>query len=610
MYLLVARAYSKLNIRIKIDKIRSRIGLIRLLRFAKKYQIYAYIGAFSKLMEAVFELFLPIFLARLIDRGINQGDTGYVLQMGGWMLGLSVFGFGFAMICQYFSSIASQGYGTVLREVLTKKINTFSHKELDEFGTSTLITRVTNDVNQMQLALAMLIRLVIRAPFLSIGSIIMALYISPRLSLIFAVLLPIFALMLGFIMWITIPLYKKVQLKLDKMAQTVSENMSGVRVIRAFARKRHELNRSTENSEQLSRANIIVNNISALMTPSTTLVMNIGIMIILYIGGVQTNNGNLFQGEVLALINYMSQMLLALIVVANLVVIFTKSQASASRINEVLDTAVSIAEKTDSLSTERAADEYGSAIKFDQVSFDYDKEAAKALDEINFTVPVGSVIGITGATGSGKSTLVQLIPRFYDTTEGSIFVYGKELPEYELKTLRDLIGYVPQKNTLFRGTVAENLRWGKAEATDDELFEALRIAQMDEFVRRLPLGFQAPVSENGKNFSGGQQQRLTIARALVSKPKIIILDDSLSALDYETDYKLRQALKEIKSASIIIVSQRLSSIQTADQILVMNNGVIESSGTHEFLLKYSETYQEIYKSQTEPEAILMEEETV
>lgn len=583
--------------------------MIRLLKYAKKNQIYAYIGAISKLMEAVFELFLPIFLARLIDRGINQGDTRYVLQMGGMMLVLSTVGFAFAMICQYFSSIASQGYGTELRNVMTKKINTFSHKELDEFGTATLITRVTNDVNQMQLALAMLIRLVIRAPFLSIGSIIMALYISPRLSLIFAVLLPVFAVMLGFIMWITIPLYKKVQVRLDAMAQTVSENMSGVRVIRAFARKGHELNRSKENSEQLSRANIIVNNLSALMTPSTTLVMNIGIMIILYIGAVQTNNGDLFQGEVLALINYMNQMLLALIVVANLVVIFTKSQASASRINEVLDTTVAINNQSDSSQTEGLAGfQAKSAIRFDHVSFDYGKKAAKALDTINFSVPVGSVTGITGPTGSGKSTLVQLIPRFYDVTEGEVLVFDQQVTEYGLKKLRNLIGYVPQKNVLFRGTIAENLRWGKESATEEELYAALRIAQMDSFVRELPSGIHSAVSENGKNFSGGQQQRLTIARALVSKPKIIILDDSLSALDYETDYKLRRALKEIKNASIIIVSQRISSIQTADQILVMNNGAIESSGTHESLLQQSETYQKIYQSQTDPESVILKEE--
>ncbi|WP_208560922.1 ABC transporter ATP-binding protein [Marinilactibacillus kalidii] len=583
--------------------------MIRLLKYAKKNQRYAYVGAIAKLLEAVFELFLPILLARLIDKGINAGDTAYVVRMGGFMLILSVVGFGFAMVCQYSSSVASQGFGTELREVLIKKINTFSHKEIDDFGSSTLITRVTNDVNQLQLALAMLIRLVIRAPFLSIGSIIMAIYISPRLAIVFAVLLPIFAIILGTIMWITVPLYKKVQLKLDQMAQTVSENMSGVRVIRSFARRRYEAKRSTENSEQLSRANIIVNNLSALMTPATTFVMNIGIMIILYIGAIQTNNGALFQGEVLALINYMNQMLLALIVVANLVVIFTKSQASASRINEVLEATVTIEDATGTYTLKDVAQKPKTAIHFDHVSFDYDADAANALEDIDFSVPVGNVLGITGATGSGKSTLINMIPRFYDTTKGKVSVYDEDVSNFQLKELRQLIGFVPQRNTLFSGTIAENLRWGKVDATDEELYEALRIAQMEAFVRSMPDGLESPVSENGKNFSGGQQQRLTIARALVSKPKIVILDDSLSALDYETDYKLRESLKEIKDATVIIVSQRISSIQSADQILVMDNGKLDGKGTHEELLAHSETYQEIYQSQTDPAATLLEEET-
>ncbi|MFC6464303.1 ABC transporter ATP-binding protein [Marinilactibacillus sp. GCM10026970] len=582
--------------------------MIRLLKYAKKNQMYAYLGAIAKLLEAVFELFLPILLARLIDKGINAGDTDYVIRVGGLMLILSVVGFAFAMACQYSSSIASQSFGTELREVMIKKINTFSHKEIDDFGSSTLITRVTNDVNQLQLALAMLIRLVIRAPFLSVGSIIMAVYISPRLALVFTVLLPIFAVILGIIMWITVPLYKKVQSKLDQMAQTVSENMSGVRVIRSFARRRYEAKRSTENSEQLSKANILVNNLSALMTPATTFVMNIGIMVILYIGAIQTNNGALFQGEVLALINYMNQMLLALIVVANLVVIFTKSQASASRINEVLDATVTIENSTGTYTLEDVQDKPQTAIRFDHVSFDYDEDAADALSDIDFSVPIGKVLGITGPTGSGKSTLINLIPRFYDATKGKISVYDENVTHFQLKELRNLIGFVPQRNTLFSGTIAENLRWGKRDATDEELYDALRIAQMEDFVKGMPNGLESPVSENGKNFSGGQQQRLTIARALVSKPKIVILDDSLSALDYETDYNLRESLKGIKDATIIIVSQRISSIQSADQILVMNNGQLEGSGTHESLLESSDTYKEIYKSQTDPSSTILEEE--
>jgi ATP-binding cassette subfamily B protein len=575
--------------------------MIRLLKYAKHYRKHIIIGTTAKLTEAVFELFLPILLARLIDFGINAEDIAFVYRMGAVMLGMSVIGFAFAMICQYSSSIASQGFGTELRSRLIEKINTFSHKEVDAFGPSTLITRVTNDVNQMQLALAMLIRLVIRAPFLSIGAIIMAIYISPRLALIFAVLLPIFAIILGTIMWITVPLYKKVQLRLDRLAQTVSENMSGVRVIRAFARRQYEQKRSEENSEQLSKANIIVNNLSALMTPGTTLVMNAGIMIILYIGAQLTNNGQLFQGEVLALINYMNQMLLALIVVANLVVIFTKSQASASRINEILDQPISLEEREDAekLNVD-SLEEMVSAVHFDNVSFKYYEKAANVLENINFSLEKGKVLGITGPTGSGKSSLIQLIPRFYDATEGAVSVFGKDVSSLKMKDLRSHIGYVPQSNRLFKGTIAQNLSWGKEDASEEEMMEALKIAQMDSFVQGLPQGLHSPVAENGKNFSGGQQQRLTIARALVAKPEIIILDDSLSALDYETDLKLRTALKAIDGVTVIIVSQRISSIQHADEILVMSNGRLEAKGSHQELLEISRTYQEIVTSQAGP----------
>lgn len=585
--------------------------MIRLLKYAKKNQKYIVVGTLSKLVEAIFELFLPLFLARLIDFGINAQDVSYVYRMGGLMFGLSVLGFGFAMVCQYSSSIASQSFGTELRDVLIKKINTFSHKEIDEFGPSTLITRVTSDVNQLQLALAMLIRLVVRAPFLSVGAIIMAVYINPQLSLIFAVLLPIFTVILGVIMWITVPLYKKVQMKLDNMAQTVSENMSGVRVIRAFARRRHEQERSVENSEQLSKANIIVNNLSALMTPATTVVMNAGIIIILYIGAVLTNNGDIFQGEVLALINYINQMLLALIVVANLVVIFTKSQASASRINEILDVSVSLKESSEPKKLEPSdLSEKSAAVQFNQVSFRYYEEAANALDNVSFTLKKGKVLGITGPTGSGKSTLIQMIPRFYDVSEGNVLVFEEEVSDLKISNLRNTIGYVPQRNTLFKGTIAENLRWGKKDATESELLDALRIAQMDTFIKNMPEGIHSQVAENGKNFSGGQQQRLTIARALVGKPEIIILDDSLSALDYETDFNLRKAIKEIEDVTLIIVSQRISSIQDADEIIVMSSSLIEAKGTHVELLKNSETYKEIHESQTNPSAAILKEESV
>lgn len=575
--------------------------MIHLLKYAKENRSYIIVGSLSKLLEAVFELFLPILLARLIDNGVNQNDSAYIYRMGGLMLILSIVGFGFAMVCQYSSSIASQGFGTELRNVLMKKINTFSHKEIDDFGASTLITRATNDVNQLQLALAMLIRLVIRAPFLSIGSVIMAVYINPRLSLIFAVLLPLFAAVLGLIMWLTVPMYKKVQVKIDRLAQIVGENLSGVRVIRAFARSRYEEKRSTMISNDLSKANIRVNNLSALMTPATSLIMNIGIMVILYVGANQVDSGMVFQGEVLALINYITQMLLALIVVANLVVIFTKSAASAARINEVLDVEVSVTDPSDPLSFS-AADlkEPNMAAEFKGVSFQYDKDSGNALEKISFELPKGTVLGITGATGSGKSTLINLIPRFYDRTAGVVSVYGTDVAAFDLKQLRSRIGFVPQRNSLFKGTIAENMRWGKENATDEEIWHALEIAQIADFVGQLKEGLQAPVYESGKNFSGGQRQRLTIARALVGDPEVVILDDSLSALDYETDARLRSALKKLSNTTVIIVSQRLSSIQTADNILVMNEGKLEAQGIHDKLMIHSKTYQDIYRSQNDP----------
>lgn len=575
--------------------------MIHLLKYAKENRSYIIVGSLSKLLEAVFELFLPILLARLIDNGVNQNDSAYIYRMGGLMLILSIVGFGFAMVCQYSSSIASQGFGTELRNVLMKKINTFSHKEIDDFGASTLITRATNDVNQLQLALAMLIRLVIRAPFLSIGSVIMAVYINPRLSLIFAVLLPLFAAVLGLIMWLTVPMYKKVQVKIDRLAQIVGENLSGVRVIRAFARSRYEEKRSTMISNDLSKANIRVNNLSALMTPATSLIMNIGIMVILYVGANQVDSGMVFQGEVLALINYITQMLLALIVVANLVVIFTKSAASAARINEVLDVKVSVTGPSAPLSFS-AADlkEPNTAVEFKKVSFQYDKDSGNALEKISFELPKGTVLGITGATGSGKSTLINLIPRFYDRTAGVVSVYGTDVAAFDLKQLRSRIGFVPQRNSLFKGTIAENMRWGKENATDEEIWHALEIAQIADFVGQLKEGLQAPVYESGKNFSGGQRQRLTIARALVGDPEVVILDDSLSALDYETDARLRSALKKLSNTTVIIVSQRLSSIQTADNILVMNEGKLEAQGIHDKLMIHSKTYQDIYRSQNDP----------
>ena len=579
--------------------------MISLLRYAKKYRLQMVIGPFFKFVEAVFELFLPLLMAKLIDNGINKGDTVYIYKMGGLMLAMSVIGLISVFICQYSASIASQGFGTELRNALMRKINTFSHKEIDQFGTATLITRATNDINQMQLALAMLIRLVIRAPFLSIGSLIMAIYVSPKLALVFAVLLPLFCLILYFIMTKTIPLYKIVQMKVDRLTQVVSENLSGVRVIRAFARRKKEKQRAEDVSDELAKSYIRVANLSALMTPATSLIMNAGILIILYVGGFQVNTGSLMQGEVLALINYIMQMLLALIIVANLVVIFTKSAASAARINEVLDTDVSVVENESP--TYLTAIENQTAIQFENVSFKYAAASANALENIEFNLSKGQILGVTGPTGSGKSTLINLIPRFYDVTAGTLLINGTNVNEFDLQSLRRSIGYVPQNSSLFTGTIAENLRWGKADATEAELQMALEIAQSADFVASLKDGLNSPVFEGGKNFSGGQRQRLTIARALVSQPDILILDDSLSALDYQTDLNLRRALaSRLTNTTVVIVSQRISSIQTADQILVLNDGKLANSGTHKQLLAESDIYRQIYDSQSETETDVKE----
>lgn len=579
--------------------------MISLLRYAKKYRLQMVIGPFFKFVEAVFELFLPLLMAKLIDNGINKGDTAYIYKMGGLMLAMSVIGLISVFICQYSASIASQGFGTELRNALMRKINTFSHKEIDHFGTATLITRATNDINQMQLALAMLIRLVIRAPFLSIGSLIMAIYVSPKLALVFAVLLPLFCLILYFIMTKTIPLYKIVQTKVDRLTQVVSENLSGVRVIRAFARSKKEKQRAEDVSDELAKSYIRVANLSALMTPATSLIMNAGILIILYVGGFQVNTGSLMQGEVLALINYIMQMLLALIIVANLVVIFTKSAASAARINEVLDTDVSVVENESP--TYLTAIENQTAIQFKNVSFKYAAASASALENIEFNLSKGQILGVTGPTGSGKSTLINLIPRFYDVTAGTLLINGTNVNEFDLQSLRRSIGYVPQNSSLFTGTIAENLRWGKADATEAELQMALEIAQSADFVASLKDGLNSPVFEGGKNFSGGQRQRLTIARALVSQPDILILDDSLSALDYQTDLNLRRALaSRLTNTTVVIVSQRISSIQTADQILVLNDGKLANSGTHKQLLAESDIYRQIYDSQSETETDVKE----
>lgn len=569
--------------------------MIQLLYYAKKYRKQIILGPFFKFLEAVFELILPLLMAALVDRGIRMNDRQTVWSMTGWMILMSVIGLICAVICQYYASIASQGFGTELRNQMMKKINSLSHSELNRFGTDTLITRMTNDINQMQLALAMLIRLVVRAPFLSIGAVIMAFVIDWQIGLIFLFTLPLFCLVLFWIIRKTVPLYQQVQKKVDQLNEWIAQNLSGIRVIRAFVQTKKETDRFDRSADEQARISVKVTNLSALLTPATTLIMNLGILLVFYIGGFKVDTGRLAQGEVLALVNYMNQMLLALIVVSNLVVIFTRAAASAERINEVLATDAVIQDQSGWTGTAGAP----ASIDFEQVDFRFADSFGLALQDISFSIPAGTTIGITGPTGSGKSAVTQLIPRFYDVAAGAVKVDGIDVREWQLSALRKKIALVPQTAVLFSGTIRENLQWGKENATDEDCWRALTIAQCREFVEALPDQLDTPIFEGGQNFSGGQKQRLTIARALIAEPDILILDDSLSALDYQTDLNLRQALKKERKSTVLIISQRIRSIQSADQILVFDQGHLLAKGTHETLLEQSKEYQEIVHSQEE-----------
>lgn len=569
--------------------------MFRLLKYAKKYRLQIALGPIFKLLEAVFELFLPLLMAALVDQGIRQNDRGKVLEMTFWMILLSIVGLLCAVTCQYFASVASQNFGTELRNRLMAQINQLSHSQLNQFGTDTLITRMTNDINQLQLALAMLIRLVVRAPFLSIGSVIMAFTIDLQAGLIFLITLPIFCLILYAIIKGTVPLYRAVQSKLDVLNELVSENLSGVRVIRAFARTKTEVQRFGEGTDDLSKIYIRVSNISALLSPATTLIMNFAIIALFFIGGFKVNSGQLQPGQILALVNYMNQMLLAIIVVSNLVILFSRAAASAQRVNEVFDTEPALTDPA----APTLPDTASGSIRFDHVDFRFGPKFGLVLQDIDFNVAAGQTVGIIGSTGSGKSALSQLIPRYYDVASGTVSVDGIDVRQWPLDQLRQRIGSVPQTAILFTGTLRENLQWGKPDATEEECWQALRLAQAEEFVQKLPQGLDTPIFEGGKNFSGGQKQRLTIARALIRRPEILTLDDSLSALDYQTDLNLRRALKEETSGTVLIISQRVRSIQEADLILVLEEGRLAAQGTHEELLEKSSEYRAIVASQEE-----------
>ncbi|WP_431085573.1 ABC transporter ATP-binding protein [Paenibacillus sp. 8b26] len=567
--------------------------------FLKPYKKESILGPLFKLIEAILELLLPTMVALMINHGVGKGDTHYIWQMGLLMLLMTMLGFGSSMVCQFYAARASQGFGTTLRNTMFKHISSFSYADLDKFGTPSLINRITNDVNQLQTAVAMLIRLVIRAPFICIGAIIMSMVLDFRLALVLLAATPILALILYLVITKASPLYRMYQKKLDNIALVLSENLTGVRVIRAFAKRGAERVKFNTASDDLTQTAIRVGRISALLSPATLLVVNGAIIAILWIGGIHIQYGSLTQGEIIAFINYITQILLALIVVTNLIILFTKAATSAARIQEVLDTQASISDVTTTTNqSESNEQDTVPTIAFDHVSFGYNKTGQLALNDVTVNIYPGETVGIIGGTGSGKSTFVNLIPRFYDAVEGHVQVDGIDVRQYKLEPLRQKIGIVPQKALLFTGTIADNIRWGHEHATDKEVARAAAIAQADEFISNLPEKYDAPIARGGLNLSGGQKQRLTIARAIVGNPQILILDDSSSALDFATDAALRKSLRENSSSmTVLLVSQRVSSVQHADKIIVFDEGRIVGVGTHEQLMSTSDVYQEINHSQ-------------
>lgn len=576
--------------------------MFQLARYLKHYKKQVIIGPIFKWLEAIFELIVPLVMAKIIDVGIKNGDKKYILLMGGVMVLLGLLGVCFALICQYSASVASQGIGTIMRNDLFRHINTLSHKELDAVGTNSLITRIINDVNQMQLAVAMLIRLVVRAPFLVVGATIMAMLLDLKLSIVFLIVAPLVSLVLYIVMSKSVPFYRVRQKKLDKISLITRENLSGVRVIRAFSKQDNEAERFEQASDDLTNVMVSVGKISAFLNPVLLVIMNLAIVGILWFGGERVYIGALTQGEVIAFVNYMTQISLALVVVANLVVIFTKASASATRINEIFDLEPSINEE--SKTVEKQKDESAPRISFDQVHFSYGENNEYELEDISVDIYPNETIGIIGGTGSGKSTFTHLISRFYEVTKGEIRIDGVPIKEFSLKDLRGRIGIVPQRAVLFRGSIRENLQWGKEFITGEEIEKALRISQSKEFVEELPNGIDSIISQDGKNLSGGQRQRLTIARAIAMNPQILILDDSASALDYATEAKLRKALRnECKNMTVIIVSQRANSIKHADKILVLDNGKLVGLGSHGELLESCQVYKEICLSQFKDEEV-------
>ena len=591
------------------------IELLR--RFGGKYRRNMVIGPACKLIEVIFDLLTPLVIAQMIDKGIGAHDVSAVVHYGMVLAAMAVIGISFTLVCQKMAALTSQGMGTDIRSALYKHINKLSYAELDRFGTPSLITRITNDVNQVQLAVALGVRMLIRWPFLAVGSMVAALAIDLKLGMIFLICTPAIGLVFWFVMARCIPYYKQLQAKLDRIALICREGLSGARVVRAFVREGHERGRFAQAADDQARVAIAVGKLSSILNPVTFLVMNLGVCAILWVGGVQVNVGELTQGQVMAFVNYMTQTLTSIVYVANLVVVFTKASASASRLNEVLNCVPSITDEGNQPVALPEPSAMGNAVpvpalSLSHASFSFGAGAANAVNDVTLELPLGKTLGIIGGTGSGKSTLVSLIPRLYDTGVGSVSVMGADVRAWPLDQLRHVVATVPQRASLVSGTIRSNLTWRDESATDEELWAALDMSQASEFVRNKPQGLDAPVEAEGKNFSGGQRQRLTIARALVGSPQILIMDDSASALDFKTDAALRHAIRErsVRGAAAggiplttVIVSQRVSTVRDADMICVLDHGSVAGLGTHDELYASCQLYREICQSQLRREEI-------
>lgn len=591
------------------------IELLR--RFGGKFRRYMVIGPACKLIEVIFDLLTPLVIAQMIDKGIGSHDVSAVIHYGMLLAAMAVIGISFTLVCQKMAALTSQGMGTDIRGALYEHINKLSYAELDRFGTPSLITRITNDVNQVQLAVALGVRMLIRWPFLAVGSMCAALAIDLKLGIIFLICTPAIGLVFWVVMARCIPYYKQLQAKLDRIALICREGLSGARVVRAFVREDHERERFAQAADDQAHTAIAVGKLSSILNPVTFLMMNLGVCAILWVGGIQVNVGELTQGQVMAFVNYMTQTLTSIVYVANLVVVFTKASASASRINEVLNCVPSITdEDNEPVALPQApatdVDAPVSALSLSHTSFSFGVGAANAVNDVTLELPLGKTLSIIGGTGSGKSTLVSLIPRLYDASTGSVSVMGADVRTWPLDQLRHVVATVPQRASLVSGTIRSNLTWRDESATDEELWAALDMAQASEFVRNKPQGLDAPVEAGGKNFSGGQRQRLTIARALVGSPQVLIMDDSASALDFKTDAALRHAIRErsVRGAvegglplTTVIVSQRVSTVRDADMICVLDHGSVAGLGTHDELYATCQLYREICQSQLRREEL-------